>query len=98
MKKAIIALFAALTLTAHAGMDILGQVVAKNANTITVQVASKQFVIGVTPFTEIEAENQWGWDYRIPFHAIKVGEWIKADVYPSNNGTFLAEDIEVFRQ
>lgn len=99
MKKSIFAILAAVALcsTANAGFDIIGQVSAKTPNTITVQVASQQYVVGVTPMTKVEAETRWDFDYRISFESIKIGEWVKIDAYPVGQGQYYAEDIEVMR-
>ena len=98
MTKALVAAIAALTFsTANAGMDLIGQVAAKNHNSLTVQVANQQYTVGVTPMTKIEAETRWDWDYRISFESIKIGEWVKIDAYPVGQGQFFAEDIEVMR-
>ena len=79
--------------------DVIGQVTAIEATTITIDRLGQPMTMLVTPITKIEVERRglMEYDYLIPLSEIKVGEWIKAEVLPQGNNQFIAKEIEVVR-
>lgn len=107
MKKSLKTLLAgicmAVSTTAMADYDIIGQVKAITPSSITVDSMGTSITVGVTPMTKVEAEYHTGpfdYDMHIALSDIKVGEWVKIDAIPQGmppNTQYIAEDIEVRR-